>query len=209
MSTMQTTPSTSGEGTGGETMERAKVAGHIAAGEASGMKDELSAQTRRVFGDARHELTTQAQERSDRLAETMRTLATRVQAMADGRTAEAGPLPDFARNAASQASRFAESLGSRDIEGVLDDLRMQARRRPGMFLVGAGLAGVMVGRLARSMREAEHEHAAQNRSWSAGSSGTRSQPSYAAASAYGEPGSATGAPKSYGSSTAETWETTR
>ena len=179
MSTMETTPTAHVGGGGDDAMARARTMAHTAADEASGMKDELSAQTRRVMGDAREELSMQARQQTDRLATSVRSLATCVQAMADGRTEAAGRLPDMARDAASQAARWADSLASRDIEDVLDDLRRQARRKPAMFLVGAGVAGIVVGRLARNMRAAEHEQA--------GVASRRAEYAPAYPSAYGEP----------------------
>lgn len=180
MSTTETTPAAHvGDGGGDDAMSRARTMAHTAAGEASGMKDELSVQTRRVMGDAREELSTQAREQTDRLATSVRSLATRVQAMADGRTDEAGRLPDMAREAASHAAQWADSLSSRDIDEVLDDLRRQARRKPGMFLLGAGVAGIVVGRLARNMRAAEQHHDARTSGYAS------YEPAYP--SAYGEP----------------------
>jgi hypothetical protein len=45
-------------------------------------------------------------------------------------------------------------MDQRGVEGVLDDVRSFARRRPGVFLLGAGIAGFAVGRLVRGAKDA-------------------------------------------------------
>jgi hypothetical protein len=147
-------PTGAGQEATTEPMERVREMGRAAAGEASGLKDEFSAQARRVLDDVRAEAGAQAEERAGRLAENVRQLATRLNALAEGRNDEAGPLPDYARRAANRAGSLAEMLSNRNVDQMLDDVRRTARRRPGLFLVSAGLAGVTVGRVTRNMRAA-------------------------------------------------------
>ena len=49
---------------------------------------------------------------------------------------------------------FGQQLDGREPTELLDDLRSFARRRPGMFLAGSVIAGVVVGRFLRGSREA-------------------------------------------------------
>ena len=57
-------------------------------------------------------------------------------------------MAEVPRQAADRARSFGSSLDGRG-RRLLDDLRGLARRRPGMFLLGALSAGVVAGWLAR------------------------------------------------------------
>jgi hypothetical protein len=56
-----------------------------------------------------------------------------------------------ARQAADRADRVADWLGEREPGDLVEEVRSLARRRPGAFLLGAALAGVVVGRLTRGV----------------------------------------------------------
>jgi hypothetical protein len=73
--------------------------------------------------------------------------------MADGGR-QSGPASEVARQAADRADRFADWLAAREPGDLLDEVRSFARRRPGAFLAGAALAGVVVGRLTRGAVDA-------------------------------------------------------
>ena len=60
-----------------------------------------------------------------------------------------GMASDAAREVANRARSFGQQLDGREPAELLDDLRSFARRRPGMFLAGAAIAGVVVGRVLR------------------------------------------------------------
>ena len=65
-----------------------------------------------------------------------------------------GMASDAAREVANRARSFSEQLDGREPTELLDDLRSFARRRPGMFLAGSVIAGVVVGRILRGTRDA-------------------------------------------------------
>jgi hypothetical protein len=67
--------------------------------------------------------------------------------MANG--AEPGPVTDTARELADAAHHLAGRLED-GFQGVADDLRRFGRRRPGLFLLGAGAAGFVVTRRLRA-----------------------------------------------------------
>ena len=73
--------------------------------------------------------------------------------MADGGQ-QSGTVSEVARQAADRADRLAEWLGQREPGDLLDEVRSFARRRPGAFLLGAAIAGVVVGRLTRGAVDA-------------------------------------------------------
>jgi hypothetical protein len=123
--------------------------------------DEAPAQAARVVGDAKtqvsdaarravDDLRTQADERATRAAQGLRDLSTRADALASGRTDEAGNLADLAQSAGRQAQQFADRLDDRGIQGVADDLARFGRQHPLAF-VGLSLgAGFIAGRLLRT-----------------------------------------------------------
>ena len=71
-------------------------------------------------------------------------------ALAAGRPEQAGPLADYAEQAASWLDTCAAAIEERGLEGISADVVDLARRRPGVFLAGAVVAGLAVGRLIRS-----------------------------------------------------------
>jgi hypothetical protein len=61
----------------------------------------------------------------------------------------AGFAPELARQAAERTRGIATWLDEREPGALLDEVRRFARRRPGAFLAGAAIAGVLAGRLTR------------------------------------------------------------
>lgn len=76
--------------------------------------------------------------------------------MAD-RGGQSGLATEAARQGADKAHQAAEWLAQREPGDLLDELRSLGRRRPGAFLAGAALAGVLAGRLTRGVASAGHE----------------------------------------------------
>jgi hypothetical protein len=79
---------------------------------------------------------------------------TSVQLRKMAESADGGVLVDLAHNAATRLDGVASRVERDGIDGLLDDVRSYARRRPGTFLVAAGVAGFVVGRLARNASSA-------------------------------------------------------
>jgi hypothetical protein len=115
---------------------------------------ELGTQARTALDQATAGVKEQANEQTARMAESLRGIAGELQALVDGRPDEAGRFPDLARQATDQLQTFADSIGQRGIEGILDETQRFARRRPGMFLAGAAIAGFAAGRLLRGAKAA-------------------------------------------------------
>lgn len=133
-----------------------EVAG-AAAEQAQAVADEARAQVQRVVSQAGDELRARGEEQSQRAASGLRTLSDQVGALRAGRPEEAGPLERYLDEAQAKAQQFAERLESGGPQGVIDDLTSFARRRPGLFLLGATGLGFGVGRLARSAAAANSD----------------------------------------------------
>ncbi|HET7488573.1 MAG TPA: hypothetical protein VFJ85_11640 [Acidimicrobiales bacterium] len=133
--------------------------------EASGVLEEATGQARRSLEDTRSVLQGQAASQLDRLSERLQQLAAEANALAEGNPEEAATLRDLVADAGQQLAGLAErvSIIGNDIEtrgvgAALADVQAYARRRPGMFLLGAVGAGFLVGRIARSSSDDEDEY---------------------------------------------------
>lgn len=127
--------------------------------QAAQVREELAAQGRTVVEEALTKVQGQSQAQARRAGEGLSRLASEAQALAEGRPEEAETLRDYLTQGADRlmeaADRFyglADEIDERGIEGVVSDLQRFARRRPGVFLLGAAVAGFGVGRAVRSVQ---------------------------------------------------------
>ena len=120
--------------------------------QAAQVADEARGKTKEVLDQARRELTDQASSQHKRAAGGLHSLADELQAMSSG-TERDGVASDLARQASSKARDFATWLESREPGDVLDEARRFARQRPGTFLAGAALLGLVGGRLTRGLAD--------------------------------------------------------
>jgi hypothetical protein len=138
--------STAGEGAR-EVAQRAAEQTRLVAGEAKG-------EMRRLVDEATNEVRMQSDAEINRAAGAVQTLATQLVALVEGRPEEAGPLPDYARQLADRMQQTADRVSSNGARGLIDDGERLARRRPGLFLAGAIVAGFAAGRLIRGAQAA-------------------------------------------------------
>ncbi len=83
-------------------------------------------------------------------------MADELHQMADGGD-QHGPASDLAKQAADKLGDVADWLTRREPGELVDEFRAMARRRPGLFLLGAAVAGVVAGRLTRGAVDANRE----------------------------------------------------
>ncbi|ROT32323.1 hypothetical protein [Micromonospora sp. HM5-17] len=136
-----------------ETGQRISQAGsglaHSAADRGRGIAREAGQQAQNLMGQAAAQLREQAGAQQQRAADGLRSLGDQLRAMSD-RTDQPGLATDLVRQAADRVQQAAQWLDQREPGMVLEEVREYARRRPGIFLAGAALAGVIAGRLTRS-----------------------------------------------------------
>lgn len=130
-----------------------QVAG-TAGEQASRVASETAAQARNLLQEGRGQLTEQAREGQRKAAGGLRTLADQLQEMAEKSGGE-GMAPEVVRQASERTRTVASWLEDREPGDLLDEVRRFARRKPGVFLAGAALAGVVVGRLTRGVIAAQ------------------------------------------------------
>ncbi|TFB75895.1 hypothetical protein E3O06_04450 [Cryobacterium glaciale] len=133
------------------------TAAHAAGEVADVTKDEVgkvAAETKKqakdLLTDARSQLTEQAGEQQARVADGLRSISDELTQMATVSDAD-GVATDLVRQAASRAGRVATWLDDRDPGSLLDEVRSYARRKPGTFIALAAAAGILAGRLTRSV----------------------------------------------------------
>lgn len=96
------------------------------------------------------EISSQVGQQQQRLAQSVHSIADELGSMASS-SDQAGPMTGLAKDASGRAASAADWLENHEPRDILDGLRSFARRRPGTFLLGAAVAGVLVGRLTRGL----------------------------------------------------------
>lgn len=107
--------------------------------------------------DARQQLHTQARLQTDHLGEAIQDLGRKLHALADGRTDETGQVGDYADRVADRVGHIGDRMQELGFDGTVDELQRFARRRPGVFLIGAAAAGFAVSRLGRGAKDAQQD----------------------------------------------------
>ena len=126
-----------------------ELAGNVRS-QAEQVKGEVAGQARALLTDARSQVQEQADVQTGRLARALFQVGGQAVALSEGRPEQAGPLADYAEQAANWLDTCAAQIEERGLEGLASDVVDFARRRPGLFLAGAAVVGLGVGRLIRS-----------------------------------------------------------
>jgi hypothetical protein len=155
-----TTPGTAPEGVGGTAREEA---GHLkeTAGEAArevagtakekavDVTSDVRQQTAQLAGQTRDQLVEQAGQQKDRAAEGLRSVADELRGMAEH--GQSGWGAQLAGHGAQFSNQAADFLQQHEPGELLDEVRRYARKRPGTFLLGAAVLGVVAGRMTRAL----------------------------------------------------------
>jgi len=147
------------------TAETAKEAARSVTEDAKDQSQQVAAhaaeQTKQVVGEAksqvgdllwqsRSELSQQASAQQQRLAHGLRSLADELDEMT-GSSQQHGLAAEAAAMVSGRIAEAADFLEKRDFNGAIDELSGFARRRPGAFLLGAALIGIIAGRVTRGL----------------------------------------------------------
>jgi vacuolar-type H+-ATPase subunit H len=128
-----------------------RVAG-TAKAEAANVAGEARRQAKDVLQQTRSQLTSQASSQQQNLAGVIRTLGSDLGTMADA-TEKPGVATNLAHQAAGVVDSVADWIEAREPADILAEVTSFARRRPGAFLGISAVAGLVVGRLARSLKD--------------------------------------------------------
>jgi hypothetical protein len=157
-----------------------------AADQAKEVVQETQRQAKDLLDQGRAQLKDQTITQQQKAAQGLTSLATELRGLADGTSQGApGPARDLLQQASGMVEQLADKLQNREPGELLDEVRSFARRRPGMFLLGAAAAGVVLGRLTSGMKAAHSDDSSSSSRGiaSPGSNYVDPTPSYAG---YGE-----------------------
>ena len=138
--------------------DSAQSVAETAKSEASNVASEVKANAKDLLHQARTDLTDQAGAQQQKVASGLRSISDELRAMA-GASDQPGVASDLVRQAAERSSSVAAWLDGRDPGSLLNEVKSFARQRPGTFLLLAAGAGVLAGRLTRSLSAGAPESA--------------------------------------------------
>ncbi|NKE60404.1 hypothetical protein FXN61_27885 [Lentzea sp. PSKA42] len=110
---------------------------------------ETADQARHVVRDVRERVAAEAEQQALRVSKQLGRIADELSEMA-GNAPPSSMSAGAIRSAADTSRQAARFLDERGAQGLLDSARDYARRKPGTFLLGAAVAGFLVGRVAKS-----------------------------------------------------------
>jgi uncharacterized protein YjbJ (UPF0337 family) len=125
-----------------------QVAG-TAKDEAADVTADVRQQTRQMAGKTREQLVEQAGQQKDKAAQSLRSVGDELRGMAEH--GQSGWGAQLAGHGADFTHQAADFIQDRQPGELLDEVRTFARRKPGTFLIGAALVGVVAGRLTRAL----------------------------------------------------------
>jgi hypothetical protein len=117
---------------------------------------EAKYQARNLVAEAREQATQQARAGQQNAADSLHGLAGELRQMADNGDRH-GTATELAGQAADRLGGIADWIGAREPGDLVEEVRRFARRRPGAFLLGAAVAGVLAGRLTRGAVDAQRD----------------------------------------------------
>jgi hypothetical protein len=132
------------------------------------LASEMRTQTRDLTHEARDELRAKADAEARHLAASLQDVGRQLHAMAGAADEQSMP-GEMARQLAGVADRFGQRLETQGFGGTVEELKRFARRKPGVYLLGAFALGAVAGRLARAA-------SAEGISATSSPSGSSSQP---------------------------------
>ncbi len=133
--------------------EKGSQLAETGADQAKQVTAEAGRQARDLIDEARGQVGSEALAQQQKVAIGLRSLVDELTSMAE-KGGQSGPATEIANQAAERVRRAATWLDQREPGDLVGELRRLGRQHPGTFLLGAALAGVLVGRLTRGAVEA-------------------------------------------------------
>jgi hypothetical protein len=130
--------------------DSAQGVAETAKAEAANVASEVKSNAKDLLYQARSDLTEQAGTQQQKVADGLRSISDELHAMARA-SDQPGVASDLVRQVADRSTSMAAWLDGRDPGSLLNEVKSFARQRPGTFLLLAAGAGVLAGRLSRSL----------------------------------------------------------
>ncbi|WP_369198274.1 hypothetical protein [Streptomyces djakartensis] len=137
----------------GQTGQATGQVAATAAQQAKEVAGEVRHQAGSVVQDLRGRAMQEAEGQTRRAAEVLRQWAQDVAGLAENAPGDS-PARSVAGQVADRGHRAADYVDKQGVEGILADVQGFARRRPGLFLGGALLAGLAAGRMGKAAGKA-------------------------------------------------------
>jgi hypothetical protein len=151
---VSTSPSTTdvAKDQAGNVASTAAEAGSQVASTAADQAKQVTQETKRQAQDlvqqGRQQLQEQARSGQQKASEGLSALAGQLRTMVEGGSGTpSGPAADLVRQAGDKVEEIAGWLQQREPGDLVNEVRAFARRRPGTFILGAAVAGIVAGRL--------------------------------------------------------------
>src|SRR3954453_7543443 len=126
-----------------------------AADQAKEVVQETQQQARNLLDQGRSQVHEQAVTQQQKAAQGLSSIAQELRGLLNGDgTSTSGPAHDLLHQATGKVDELATWLQNREPADLLEEVRSFARRKPGRFLLGAALAGVVAGRLTSGVKAA-------------------------------------------------------
>jgi hypothetical protein len=135
----------------GQAAGAAQNVAETAKSEAANVASEVKTNAKDLLQQAKSDLTSQAGTQQQKAAEGIRTISSQLHTMAEAPDQQ-GVASDLIRQVADRSASVASWLENRDPGSLLDEAKSFARQRPGTFLLLAAGAGLLAGRLGRSLQ---------------------------------------------------------
>ena len=136
--------------------DSAQHVAETAKAEAANVAGEVKANAKDLLYQAKTDLTDQAGAQQQKVAHGLHSISGELRTMADA-SEQPGVATDLIRQAADRSASVASWLEGRDPGSLLNEVKTFARQRPGTFLLLAAGAGILAGRLTRSLSEGAPE----------------------------------------------------
>jgi hypothetical protein len=128
-----------------------------AADQAKQVTQETKRQAQDLVQHGRQQLQDQARNGQQKAGQGLAEIAQQLRTMVDGGDTPSGPAADLVRQAGDKVEQLAGWLQDREPGDLVNEVRSFARRKPGVFLLGAAVAGVVAGRLTTGAVAAHKE----------------------------------------------------
>lgn len=118
--------------------------------EAKSVAGEAKYQVKDLYAQGKRQLSDQAGAQTQKVAVGLRSVGDELDSMA-ANSENGGVGADLVRNVSQRVGSAASWLDGRDPASILDEVKNYARRKPGIFIGGALIVGIVAGRLTRAL----------------------------------------------------------
>jgi hypothetical protein len=131
--------------------------------QAAGVASEAKEHARSLVGETRDQVTMQVMSGQEKAVTTLRSLGEDLQSMAQ--SSQSGLAGKLASQAADTTQQVVGFLENREPSELLNELTKFARQRPGVFLIGSAVAGMLAGRMTRGIAAANSSDSSPSTSY--------------------------------------------